>query len=184
MKRLFIAVKIIPEDTFLKPVSSVKYDLHDESIKWVDTANIHITLAFLGDTDEELIPVLDKMLRERCTGSGSFEIMLRGFGVFRNFRDPKVIWAGIEDSGSMESLHRSISEGLKEMGFKTDDKPFSPHITIGRIRFIKDRERLKSVLGKYNDTEFQKVAVKEVILYESILRQTGSIYNSLVMYDL
>jgi 2'-5' RNA ligase len=184
MKRLFIAVKIIPEETLLKTVSSVKYSLQDESIKWIDTGNIHITLAFLGDTVEDLIPVLDKMLRERCTGSGGFEIKLRGFGVFRNFRDPKVIWAGIEDSGSLESMHKSISGGLKDTGFKTDDKPFSPHITIGRIRFIKDRERLKSVIGKYNDSEFQKVVVKEVILYESILRQTGSIYKSLGIYQL
>jgi 2'-5' RNA ligase len=183
-KRLFIAVKIVPEDSFLKPVFSVKSALEEESVKWIDTGNIHITLAFLGDTDENLIPVLDNMLREQCTGSGSFGIVLRGFGVFRNFRDPKVIWAGIDVADGLSELNRSITEGLKDAGFKTDDKPFSPHITIGRIRFIKDRERLRAVLGKYDNAEFQKVDVREVILYESILRQTGSIYNPLGIYKL
>jgi 2'-5' RNA ligase len=67
MKRLFIAVKIVPEGDLLRMISSVKASLGDESIKWVDPGNIHITLAFLGDTEEKKIKTLTRILDVACT---------------------------------------------------------------------------------------------------------------------
>ena len=95
-------------------ISSMKKGLADERIKWTNPSCIHITLAFLGDTDDDITEAVRKMLNTRCGGSGKFELMLMGSGVFKNFNDPKVIWTGVESSEKLMSLNKMITEGLKD----------------------------------------------------------------------
>lgn len=184
MKRIFIAVKIEEDENFIRIVSSLRSALSEEPVKWTRTGNNHITLAFLGDTEEKVIAPLDSMLKARCVGTGKFEIILKGLGVFKNLRDPHVLWTGIEHSQKLEDLNSLIVKGLKEIEIRTEDRPFSPHLTLGRIKRLNDRDLLRSLIEKYHDTEIQKQAVSEVILYESILSQSGSIYNPLGRYKL
>jgi 2'-5' RNA ligase len=184
MKRAFIAVKVEPGGELLRMISSFKALLGAENIKWVDPANIHLTLAFLGDTEEKRIKSIARMLKEKCTGFNEFDFVLAGIGIFKNYRDPRVIWVGIQSSEKLAILNNIISEGLKSNGFRIEERQFRPHLTLGRVKSCKDTENLKSVLEKYRDTEFQKVEVKEVILYESILLQTGPIYKSLGIFSL
>jgi 2'-5' RNA ligase len=184
MKRVFIAVKVHAEGDLLRMISSLKASLGTENIKWVDTSNIHLTLAFLGDTEEKRIKILSGMLNEKCTGFNDFEFLLAGTGVFKNYRDPRIIWIGIESAERLLALNTVIAEGLKFAGFKTEEREFKPHLTIGRIKTIKDAENLKTVLERYKDRQIQTVNVGEVILYESILMQTGPLYKPLGKYPL
>jgi 2'-5' RNA ligase len=179
MKRVFIAVKVDPGGELLRMFSSLKGSLSTENIKWVDHANIHLTLAFLGDTEDESIKTLAGMLKEKCTGFHEFEFILAGTGVFKNFRDPRVIWVGIHSSEKLLILNDIISDGLRENGFEIDERQFRPHLTLGRIKSVKDTENLKTVLERYKDNQIQIVRVNEVILYESILMQTGPLYKPL-----
>jgi 2'-5' RNA ligase len=184
MKRIFIAVKVEPGAELIRMISTVKALLGAEYIKWVDPANIHITLAFLGDTEEKRIKNLSNMLKESCRGFREFDFLLAGTGVYKNYRDPRVIWVGIKSQEMLSGLYDKIAEGLIDTGFAIEVRQFRPHLTLGRVKSIKDTENLKKVLEKYRDTEFQKVDVKEVFLYESILLQTGPIYKSLGKYHL
>lgn len=184
MKRLFIAIKIDAGTALKGLFTDIKTLLRLESIKWVDIQNIHVTLAFLGDTDERRIVPLTAMMKDKCQGFGEFEFRLSGTGVFKNFRDPRVIWAGIKSSEKLSELNAIITDGLKEEGFHLDGKPFSPHLTLGRIRSLKDTENLKHVVEKYRMSEFQVVNVTEVILFESILTREGAIYRSLAEFPL
>lgn len=184
MKRLFIAIKIVPGGDLLRMISSVKALLGDESIKWVDSGNIHITLAFLGDTEEKKIKPLTRILEKACTDSGRFEFSLAGTGVFKNYNDPRVIWVGIHPEQDIAKLVTRINEGLKSGGCLIEDRSFRPHLTIGRIRTLKDNDRLKRVLETYRDTEFQIISAAEVILYESILMQSGPLYKELGKFSL
>ncbi len=184
MKRLFIAVKIEAESNLLRIISTLKAILGDESIKWVDPGNIHLTIAFLGDTDEKRIKTLDLMLKDKCSGFGEFEFFLKGSGLFKNFRDPRVIWAGIESNGELAELHTRIKTGLAETGFRIEERLFRPHLTLGRIKSLKNTDNLKTVLEKYRDVEIQKVNVREVILFESILLQTGPLYKPVTKFGL
>jgi 2'-5' RNA ligase len=184
MKRIFIAVKVEPEEELLTMMTSIKSLLGSENIKWVDPANIHITLAFLGDTEEKRIKTLNSMLNYRCPGFHEFEFFLAGTGVFKNNRDPRVIWTGIRSSDRLSELSGIIKVGLKETGFNIEERPFKPHLTLGRVKSVKDTENLKIVLDKYRETEFQSVLVKEVILFESILQQSGPIYKPLGRFAL
>lgn len=184
MKRLFIAVKAEPEGDLLRMFSSLKSLLGKESIRWVDQSNIHLTLAFLGDTEEKLIGSLQLMLEEKCSGFGVFDFALAGAGVFKSFSDPRVIWVGIRSPEKLTLLYKTIAEGLKNIGFEIDERQFRPHLTLGRVKSCRDTENLKSVLEKYRDQQFQIIQVNEVILFESILKQTGPLYKALGNFTL
>jgi 2'-5' RNA ligase len=184
MKRIFIALKVEPGETLMRMFSSLKALLGNEKITWVDPGNIHLTIAFLGDTEDERIIAAGIMLKQKCTGFGEFGFNLSGAGVFRNFRDPRVIWIGIGNSEKLFQLNDLIITGLKDTGFKFEERQFNPHITLGRVKSIKDTEALKSAVDRYQNAFIQEVRVSEVILYESILKPTGPVYKPIGKFSL
>jgi RNA 2',3'-cyclic 3'-phosphodiesterase len=184
MKRIFIAVKIEPGNNLVKMISSFKTGLKDERIKWTETENFHITLAFLGDTDEAKVKEIGKMLRVVCEGSGDFDIVIRGAGLFKNLKDPRVLWTGIDPSEELTSLHESVKLGLKDTGIVIEERNFSPHLTLGRIKSIRNDDTLRSLIDKYMNEEIQKQHVNEVLLFESILLHSGPEYKPLGKYPL
>jgi 2'-5' RNA ligase len=124
------------------------------------------------------------MLGEACEGSGDFDLLIRGAGVFKSLRDPRIIWTGIEPSVKLNDLHESVKLGLKERGIDLEERAFNPHLTLGRIKSISDNDTFKSLISGYNGLELQKQEVKEVILYESILINSGPVYKPLGKYPL
>jgi 2'-5' RNA ligase len=95
-----------------------------------------------------------------------------------------VIWIGVSQAERLHALYELVSGGLRETGFDIEDRKFRPHLTIGRIKSVSDPERLRSVLRRYDGHEFQKVIVKELILFESILQKTGPLYIPIGKYPL
>jgi 2'-5' RNA ligase len=184
VKRIFIALKVKPGETLLKIVASFKSQLSNESIKWTNPENIHITLAFLGDTEEKMIKKIGSMLRDKCEGKGRFDLILKGTGVFRSLRDPRIVWAGIEPSEKLMKLKEVILTGLRELSVKMEERPFNPHLTIGRIKYIGNKDALKLLTEEFQNTEIQTIPVNEVILYESILLQSGPVYKPIFIYIL
>lgn len=177
MKRIFIAVRIDPEPTFIRILSSLKSVLGGERISWTDPANIHLTLEFLGETEENLIKAISVMLKTRCIRFGQFSFRLKGTGLFGSLCDPRVIWVGIEGHERLSRLKEEIAGGLRDIGFSIEERPFRPHITLGRIKSVRDPHALRSALEKYKDTDIQEVMVERVILYESILKPAGAVYR-------
>ena len=177
-------MKVEAGETLLKMISSLKSLLSNESIKWISLDNIHITLAFLGDTEEKMIKVIGSMLKEKCEGSEKFELTIKGSGVFKNLSNPRIIWIGIEPSEKLFHLNANIINGLKKLDVKIEDRPFKPHLTIGRIKHLDDKEMLKVLIEKYQNLEIQKMQVNEVILYESILLQSGPVYKPISKFKL
>ncbi len=184
MKRIFIALKIESGETLSGMISIFKTSLYKDLIKWTIPGNIHITLAFLGDTDENLIEPIISMLKEKCSGSGRFELILKGSGVFRNLKDPRIIWTGVEPSDKLNQLNQSIVNGLKELNIRLEDRAYNPHLTLGRIKHLNDSDKLRTVLEQFQNVEIQRIPVNEVILFESILMQSGPVYKPLAEFNL
>src|SRR5664279_1816665 len=124
MKRIFIAIKVNVGETFFEMISSFKSELSGDNIKWINPENIHITLAFIGNTENDLIKSISEMLEKTCKDSGNFELVIRGTGVFKNINDPRIIWTNIDHSEKLLMLAEKILKELNQMNITLDDKPF------------------------------------------------------------
>ncbi len=179
MKRIFIAIDINKNRALTRLVESYKLALKDEKIRWVEPANIHLTLAFLGESDEDQVSKAGEIMREAANNFESFEITFNGTGVFRDIRQPRVIWLGIEAPQSLYDLREVICEALKEEGLYRDEKPFRPHLTLGRMKYIANKNVLAEILKSSGSHDLPSQTVNELILYESILKPDGPVYSLL-----
>lgn len=184
MKRTFVAISIIPDEGLKDITGKLRKALKDERISWPDEGNIHITLAFLGDTPDSRIPLIKEAIAVICNNHSRFGLAIRGIGVFRSQSDPRVIWAGVDAIEKLNSLRHDVAEALRKLEVPIDDRKFSPHITLGRIKNIKDAAKLNSLVEQYALTEFQNTEISELVFYESILMQTGAVYRPLGIYPL
>jgi len=176
MKRTFIAIKINAGVKLLNLLSYFKQALQQEKIKWVDPVIMHITITFLGDTDEKIVPSVSEIINNTALVNPPFEMIFRGTGIFKNLRDPRVIWIGTEINPKMQNLKASLDTELSKFGFEKESREFRPHLTLGRIKWIKDRSALQEALEQFQDQEVQKELITELIYYESILKPEGPQY--------
>lgn len=176
MKRTFIAVKIIPEDSMLSILKHLKESLQGEKIKWVDPDILHITLFFLGDTDEKLIPVITEKSQLLFREFSPFDLEFREVGLFRNVSDPRIIWIGTKENPTMKMLKSGIDNELSRLGFESEKREFKPHLTVGRIKWIRDKSRLMELIQLYRNQEVQCSRINKIIFYQSILKADGPEY--------
>lgn len=184
MKRTFIAVEINPGEKLLEALSFLRTSLSREKIKWVSTANMHITLAFIGDTPAETVRSLSRSLSEECSGAGKVTFTLKGTGLFPSLSRPKVIWAGTEDAGSLIKLNEKVAAIVKSHGIPIEEREFKPHLTLGRIKFIKDNELLAELIAEYSQTIFQEAVTDELVYFESLLMPSGPVYKPITRIKL
>ena len=174
--RLFIAIEI-PKAVKLQLIE-LKNWLCSFGIvsKWVEEDNIHLTLQFLGETNEKQVDKIIKAIRNACSGKSVLDLQLGEIGCFASNGEIKVIWAGI--SGNITELSRiqkNIAFTLSELGF-VSNKPFNPHLTLGRGADIMsgDFARLKDEWAWPEEIIFR---AEKISLIESKLTSAGSIYN-------
>ncbi|MBS3772291.1 MAG: RNA 2',3'-cyclic phosphodiesterase [Bacteroidales bacterium] len=184
MKRTFIACKISPGDKLLKTYTKLRNELKNEKIKWVNSDHFHITLFFLGDTDEEMIPRVRTQVGNLVDQFSSFQIKLSGLGVFKNMNKPRVLWAGIYQYETMKEIKEGIENEMVALGFPAEKKEFRPHLTMARLKWINDKEKLKGLINDYQDEDFQQVKINEIIYYESILKPSGPVYKPIEKFIL
>jgi RNA 2',3'-cyclic 3'-phosphodiesterase len=176
MKRLFAAVKIHPSANFISLLNELSSSLRHERIKWVEPATMHLTLKFFGEADEAKIPAICHALKSAVAQSKPFTLKIANTGVFGSRYDPKVIWFGIWKNDELERLAQNIFAELERCGWEADRQNFVPHLTIGRIKELKDKQLFQQILGNFNTVKIQEEKVTEIILYESILRREGPLY--------
>ncbi|MDO9255749.1 MAG: RNA 2',3'-cyclic phosphodiesterase [Bacteroidales bacterium] len=176
MKRLFAAIKIHPSPRYISLFNEISSSLGHERIKWIEPENTHLTLKFFGETDETKIPVIRQSIETVVAQSKPFSLKIANTGIFGSHYDPKVIWFGIEKNSILEDLAQNIFTELSKYGWEQDRQNFIPHLTIGRIKELKDKPLFQKIIGKYNTIAIQEEKVTEIILYESILRREGPLY--------
>lgn len=182
--RTFIAVKLPSEvkekiEKTVDPFRKLGLD-----ISWVKPKNLHLTLKFLGDVDEkriqDVILALEHALKER----EKLTMSLRDFGVFPDFKKPRVIWIGIEKGKEdLIRIQDEIQEELFKVGFSKEERGFSPHLTIARVKSPRGIEKLT---GQIKDVNFEseEIRVEEVILMKSQLHPQGAIYTPIRTFTL
>ncbi|NOU46190.1 MAG: RNA 2',3'-cyclic phosphodiesterase [Bacteroidales bacterium] len=184
MKRLFVAIPIKPDPALIKLVDSLKSGLRYDKISWVNTAQLHLTLKFIGETNES-IDVFTAAMQAASYGIKAFDLEFDKTGIFGSAYKPRVIWIGSQQQNIM--LNRLGENMLNEMdaiGFKRDRQNFVPHLTLGRIREIINKPNFQQIIKSQPQQVFQKTEVSKIVLYESILQHNGPLYKELGIVEL
>jgi len=181
--RTFIAISL-PEEIkgYLGQVQE-KLKLSAADVKWVQAGNIHLTLKFLGEIDEEKLREVSGILNDTAKGKGTFKINLSSLGAFPKIAYPRVIWAGI-DKGDNEvgQIALELEEKLSKIGIPAEDRPFSSHITLGRVRSASNRHRLVKDLTALADNfapQGLEFTADKITLFKSTLTPKGPVYEAL-----
>ncbi len=175
--RGFIAIEV---DSFPK-IIELENEIKNSGamVKLVEPQNIHITLKFLGDTNENLIEKIEEILRTSVQDIKPFEISLRGAGFFPNQNYIKVIWIGIENTEQLGQIAYKIDDQTSKLGFDREKRKFSAHLTIARVKSAKNKDKLIQIIEKYKEIEFGKIIVNSIKLKQSELTPKGPIYTTL-----
>ena len=180
-KRLFIAIDISEEARSAARIyiASLRAKFPTASVKWEAPEKLHLTLKFLGSTDDEMIERIVELLRQIVKGAKPFEIEISGTGAFPSAKNPRIIWLGVhEPSRTMKHLAELLDQGCAAHGFEKENRAFKPHLTIARIRDPRGATDLgrEHQAGSFRPIRF---TCDELVLYESQLGRHGSTYIKL-----
>ena len=171
MIRTFVSVPVPMTDEIAGILSDLK---SVKGIRVSPPGQIHLTLKFLGDTDEKKVSKLCQSLKESLIGMGSFNVVIEGIGAFPNERNPKVIWLGIREPDRLKDTASIVDKCVKDLNIKTDDKPFSPHMTVSRVNYKTD---LKDIFLDNKDRQFCSFRCDHIDVMKSELTPKGAIHT-------
>ena len=182
--RTFVAIELTQEikDTISCVIDALKRE--GGTIRWVEPRNLHLTLKFLGNIGSNRIDETMECIKTSCNGIHRFDITVRDVGTFPNLKRPKVIWIGVEEDGNMlKSLYERMEDKFEKIGIERENRGFSPHLTVGRVRTPRG---LEGVLARMDKIEFEtrKMEVDRIVLMKSDIRHQGPIYSPLGSVEL
>lgn len=146
--------------------------------RWVREAQFHVTLKFLGDVDASAAPALIEAVQEGVRRLPRFEVELCGVGAFPNRRAPRVLWAALRDAPSeLYRLVEAVEVGCERLGFPRSERPFRPHVTLGRLHPGGVPAGWEQVAANLSDRPAGSERMRRVILYRSRLAPSGPTYT-------
>jgi len=181
---LFVAIKITPSPAFMEVYEHMLDVFKHDKISWSNPDNIHITMKFFGDTEIEKINVINKVLSKCSEMDEPFDIHIEDIGIFGSSYDPRVIWFGIRENDVLKDLSENILSKLELVGFARDRQNFRPHLTIGRIKKIRNKKQFQKSINHFKGLKIQSSRIDSFVLYESILKQTGAVHHAIMHFPL
>lgn len=178
--RVFIALSI--SSSIKEKIAEIQRRLKrgEDKIKWVDPGIIHLTLKFLGEIREEKVKKVFQAAERAARESSPFLMKIEGMGIFPNFSRPRVVWVGVkEERGKLKSLVTFFEKELKKEGFPEEKREWRPHLTIGRVRFLKKKEKLIDFIQVEKEGRFGEEEVKDIEIMQSQLTPGGAVYKVL-----
>ena len=188
--RTFIAIEL--DESIKDGLTQLQKRLEGQtprgSVRWVRSEGIHLTLKFLGDVPADQIEEITRALQKGCQGFAPFSLSCRGLGCFPDLKRPRVVWTGIqEETGTLARLQQAIEEHVAPLGYPTEKRKFSPHLTIGRVQKrvgSGDLRRLGELVGASEAGTLGQMEVRSVNLMRSDLRPSGAVYTRLAEVEL
>jgi len=187
--RAFIAIEL--PDPVRESLSSLITSLRPREhpcVKWVDPQGIHLTLKFLGNIAPDLVPRIIGAIAPAAQGTSPLKLQIGGLGVFPNLPRPRVIWVAVTgEVDPLIALQRDIDQALLPLGFAIEKRPFSPHLTLGRLRERASPGERSSIGKLITATESEggpPMEVNQISLMRSTLTPSGAIYNRIASIEL
>lgn len=175
--RTFVALKVDAGEKLLEEFGKLKALLKGEQINWVPRENLHLTLRFIGNTSRTQLYDLVDGLCQVATETGAFDICVRGTGYFKQRGIPRVLFAGIEAGKPLQQLAQRVDNVAVDAGFQPNAKVFRPHLTLGRIKQLKNRLRFAEITSAFVEMEYHYQRIDGFVLYQCILRSEGPVYK-------
>jgi len=173
--RGFVAVDIPPSPS----LEQFAEQLHNASpsLKVVSTDQIHLTVKFLGDTEEGLVPEIEGAIHEACADIRPFEITVQGTGAFPSLSRMNVVWVGVEGAEAIGRTAAVLDGSLESLGFAAERRPWKAHVTLARVKGHRDLDRVRGLLEAHHDDVFGHHHVDRIYLKKSVLSPVGAQYS-------
>jgi 2'-5' RNA ligase len=146
-------------------------------VRWTKPGGYHLTLKFLGEIDDALLEQVTAVLAAAASRHKSFPLSLRGTGAFPGERNPRVLWLGIEAGPELAAFQKDLEAALEPEGFPREDRPFRPHLTLGRVKGRDRLDKAMAELAKHAEADLGSMTAVKVALFESRLRPDGAEYH-------
>ncbi|MCS7223533.1 MAG: RNA 2',3'-cyclic phosphodiesterase [Armatimonadetes bacterium] len=175
--RCFLAIELddLVRDRLSKVIDD--WSQHKASVKWVERDNLHLTIKFLGQFPDERVDDLSQRLQEVCRSVQPFVFNVEGTGVFPDWKRPRVIWIGVRDGELLKQVHKKVEGVTSRLGVEREERPFHPHITVGRVRTHQEIKPLMDAVKSLKDEPFGSVRADHLTFFESRLTSQGPIYR-------
>jgi 2'-5' RNA ligase len=179
--RVFLALDL-PNETKEFLLEKIQLIDPDRELRWEKSNKFHLTLKFIGDVEEELLPKINDVLNNLAAEYKPFELKLDRFGKFKRNGKVAVLWAGFEENSNLSEFVEKINIALSQFGISKEVKKITPHITLLRIR----KHVNKEIINKFDNLEHEpvKYVASEIELIRSTLKPSGSVYKVLEKYNL
>ncbi len=179
--RAFLAIDLVPELKASMEALIRQVRAGARGTKWVEPQGMHLTLKFLGWISEDGAASVESGIREIVGNRPPFRIRLRGTGTFPPGwkKNARVLWVGIDEDPGLMSLQKDMETALEKLDFAPEDRPFHPHLTLGRVKTPEGLDRILANLEKHRDADFGDMPVSSITLFESVLGRSGAEYKPL-----
>ena len=160
----------------------LRQTLGEDFIRWVPTHNLHLTLKFLGNIPISHLEFIKRMLTQAADSSSQFDLQISGFGSFPNSKRPRVLWVGVHTPATLATLQKALEECAHHLGYEKEERPFSPHLTLGRVRQginVTELQKISNTISSFQLGKIGTARVDSVHLYKSDLNSEGSVYTKL-----
>jgi 2'-5' RNA ligase len=179
--RTFVAIEISPEVRTRAQKLITQLQAIDAKVRWVDPAQVHLTLKFLGEIDLLEVPKICAAVTEVAAALPPFSVRVNSAGAFPDLKRPRTVWLGIDDeTEELAALHDQLEAALAKLGFRAENRRFRPHLTIGRVRGEGPGiAALAELIEEYRDYSAGVIDVDEVILFSSEQERGGPVHEPL-----
>ena len=182
--RAFLASELPPalQDAIQTATAHLRKTLDHDLIRWIPAHNIHLTLKFLGDVSPSSLDLIEQMLTTEAAQLRPFEMQVEGLGSYPTSRRPRVFWVGLNAPAALASLQHAIETATSRLGYPSEEREFSPHLTIGRVRqnvSAADLQKIRAALEETKVGNLGTVRVEAIHLFKSELHPSGSVYTKL-----
>ena len=180
MIRSFVAIELPQETRDKLIIIQEQIKQSQAKVRWLNPNGIHLTLKFLGNIHPAQVDEIAGTAAREVENEPPLTLRPSGLGAFPSLRNPRVIWVGIQgEVERLRNIQTCLESTLERLGFGREQRPFRPHLTLGRLKDRRRKQRLVHAIDTLQLPEFNSFDVGEIILYKSDLRPTGAIYTKL-----
>lgn len=182
--RLFIGFRLQLSKEYDPLMAELQRRTYYDTITWVNNDLSHITLRFIGKTPSAQVKPIAEALQNITANTPELDLEIKKLGVFGSHYAPKVLWLGISNTPELQQLYNSINDALHQLKFQLPEENFVPHITLGRIKKIDNKNKFWQMLEDLQPSFHQKFHISHISLIRSQLEKEGPIYTTLYDFPL